>query len=33
MTRTYTNNRMQEKLNDSGVKYDNQENLTEKPNG
>ena len=27
MTRTYTNNRMQEKLNNSGVKYDNQGNI------
>ena len=31
MTRTHTNNRMQEKLNNTGVKDDNQENITKKP--
>ena len=33
MTRTHTNNRMQKKPNDSGLKHGNQENITKKLNG
>ena len=33
MTRKHTNNRMQEKWNNFGVKYGNLENVTKKPHG
>ena len=33
ITRKHTKNRMQEKPNNFGLKYGNQENITKKPNG